>query len=340
MSTRRWLLVILSFATALGVSAWVVISSWPHGGSTRSLPLAAHLLALTLSLVDIVARAVKLHWSARSIGCRLPMRPALRATIGGDFGGAITPSRSGTEPARFLLLSEAKLGAGNAVVVIFTELALEIAGLVVLALALALILPRGGLALTGFIGVVLGFVALLAGGIVLALAISRERDEDDPPRWARMLRISDARWMRLRRPLRELHERLRVLRRLHPGWAAAALVMTIVHVAARVAILPVLVRTAAPEASLRPLIIWPLTLYYGAGSAPAPGGGGVVEVAFRAALGGVIPLAYMGASLIWWRFYSFYFPMLLGAVATGRAVTRALRDRPAASSGSSEAVST
>ena len=135
MSTRRWLLVILSFATAFGVSAWVVISSWPHGGSTRSLPLAAHLLALALSLVDIVARAVKLHWSARSIGFRLPMRPALRATIGGDFGGAITPSRSGTEPARFLLLSEAKVGAGNAVVVIFTELALEIAGLVVLALA-------------------------------------------------------------------------------------------------------------------------------------------------------------------------------------------------------------
>ncbi len=325
MSARRWLLVVLSFATSIGVSIWVVVASWPHGGGTRALPLAAHLLALALCFVDIATRAVKLHWSGKAIGCDLPMRPAFRATVGGDFGGAITPSRSGTEPARFLILAEAKLGAGNAVVLIFTELALEIAALVLLGLVLALTLPRAGFALTGFVGVVLGFVALLAAAIAAALALSRERRNDVPPRWARMLRIGDARWIQLRRSLRELRTRLRRLRHLHRGWATAALLVTILHVSARVAILPALVRTAAPDVPLRPLLLWPLTLYYGAGSAPAPGGGGVVEVAYRAALGGVIPPALLGASLIWWRFYSFYLPMLLGAVVTGRAVTRALR---------------
>lgn len=327
MSPRRWLLVVLSFATAIGVSVWVVVASWPHGGGTRSLPPRAHLLALTLCLVDIAARALKLHWGGRAIGCFLPLRTAFRATVGGDFGGAITPSRSGTEPARFLILTEARLGAGNAVVMIFTELAFEIAALVVLGLGLALLLPRAGFALTGFLGVVLGFVGLLTAAMLGALALARERRNDAPPRWARTLRIDVARWTRLRRSLRELRARLRRLRRMHPGWATLALMVTIVHLAARVAILPALVRPAAPGVPLRPLLLWPLTLYYGAGSAPAPGGGGVVEVAYRAALGGVIPPALLGASLIWWRVYTFYLPMLLGAVATGRAVTRALRDR-------------
>jgi uncharacterized membrane protein YbhN (UPF0104 family) len=84
----------------------------------------------------------------------------------------------------------------------------------------------------------------------------------------------------------------------------------------------------APAVSLTPLVLWPLTLYYGAGIAPAPGGGGVVEVAYRSALGGVIPAAFLGASLVWWRFYTFYLPMLAGAVIAGRVVRRAVRAKP------------
>ena len=58
--------------------------------------------------------------------------------------------------------------------------------------------------------------------------------------------------------------------------------------------------------------------------APAPGGG-FIEVAFRAALGGTIPAAIFAASLIWWRFYTFYLYILLGALAAGRTALRALR---------------
>ncbi len=58
---------------------------------------------------------------------------------------------------------------------------------------------------------------------------------------------------------------------------------------------------------------------------PAPGGGGAVEVAFRAALGGAIPASLFAASLIWWRFYTFYNYLLLGAVAAGNTVLRAVR---------------
>jgi uncharacterized protein (TIRG00374 family) len=328
MSPTRWFLVALSFAAALGVSVWVVVSSWPEVGGSMALPLRAHLFALGLAGLDIAARATKLRWSARAIGFELPLRPAIRATLGGDFGGAITPSRSGTEPTRFLILTEAKIGAGNAMVLLFTELAFEVLSLVIFVVALAVALPRLDRALAGFAGVVGGFIALLVGGVALASFLSRpDRQRGPPPRWVGYIGLHGRRWRRLQQTLRQLRERLRALRHARRGWALAALAASLVHVAARISVLAALVLTVAPAVSLAPLILWPLTLYYGAGIAPAPGGGGVVEVAFRGALGGTIPAAYLGASLIWWRFYTFYLPMLAGAVVAGRAVRRALRDK-------------
>jgi hypothetical protein len=72
-------------------------------------------------------------------------------------------------------------------------------------------------------------------------------------------------------------------------------------------------------------VLWPLALYYGGNAAPAPAGGGLIEVAFRSALGDTIPAAYFAATLIWWRFYTFYMLLLLGAIVAGRTVMRALR---------------
>jgi hypothetical protein len=72
-------------------------------------------------------------------------------------------------------------------------------------------------------------------------------------------------------------------------------------------------------------VLWPLALFYGSVVAPVPGGGGIVEVGFKATLEGVIPVALFGASLVWWRFYTFYLYILLGALAAGGTVLRALR---------------
>jgi uncharacterized membrane protein YbhN (UPF0104 family) len=92
-------------------------------------------------------------------------------------------------------------------------------------------------------------------------------------------------------------------------------------------VLPALVLTSAAGAGTpaAPLALWPLGFLYGAAVVPAPGGGGAVEVAFRAALAGVIPVAIFGAALLWWRFYTFYLYILLGGIAAGRTVLRALR---------------
>lgn len=291
-----------------------------------TLPLRAHLFALGLTSLDVAMRALKLRWGARAIGFELRLRPALRATLGGDFGGAITPSRSGTEPTRFLILTEAKIGAGNAMVLLFTELTMEITSLLIFVVGLAIALPRMDGAIAGFAGVVVGFVALLLSGLGLALFLSSpERRRGSAPRWASRIGLHGFRWRRMQQTLRQLRERLGALRKARPGWALAALAVSLLHVAARVSVLAALVRTVAPAVPLAPLVLWPLTLYYGAGIAPAPGGAGVVEVAYRGALGGIIPATYLGASLVWWRFYTFYLPMLAGAIVAGRVVTRAVK---------------
>jgi uncharacterized membrane protein YbhN (UPF0104 family) len=68
-----------------------------------------------------------------------------------------------------------------------------------------------------------------------------------------------------------------------------------------------------------------LALFYGGVVVPAPGGGGFIEGAFAATLRDAIPPTLFAASLLWWRFYTFYLYLLVGAVAAGRGVLRALR---------------
>ena len=328
MSPRRWLVVLLSFALALGVSAWVLVSGWRHGGGAFTLPSSAHAAALVITIVEIMARAVKLRWIAQAIGFRLRLRPALRTVLGGDFGASITPSRSGSEPARFLILTEARIGTANIVLLLFAELALEAASLGIVAFALAFAFPRGGGALAGVVGVVGGYAAFVLTAMAIGALLARRHGSGPVPHWASALGLGAIRWRAVQRSLRQLRDGMRAAASADRRWVTGALVVSVMHVVARIAVLPALVRFADPTVPLAPLVLWPLMLLYGAGVAPAPGGGGVIEVAYRATLGDVIPQALLGTTLVWWRFYTFYLPMLLGAIVAGRAVLRAMRDRP------------
>ena len=107
--------------------------------------------------------------------------------------------------------------------------------------------------------------------------------------------------------------------------ALYAFLASVVHVGIRLTVLPALVLTSVATVPLAPLALWPLGFLYGAAVVPAPGGGGAVEMAFRAALGHEIPVQLFAAALIWWRFYTFYIYILLGALAAGNTVLRAVR---------------
>src|SRR5919106_3392931 len=135
---KRWFLTAISFAAVIGVSVYAVRSGAPHGVDL-SLPLRAHLVALFAFAAELGARALKLTWSAKAIGTRLPFSTSVRTSLGGDFGASITPARMGAEPARFLILAEAGIPAAAAMVILYTELFFEMISLAVVVVLIAVL---------------------------------------------------------------------------------------------------------------------------------------------------------------------------------------------------------
>jgi uncharacterized protein (TIRG00374 family) len=324
MTPTRWLLTALSFAATIGVSIYMIVG-WSQHGTSLALPLSAHLLALLAVTVEILARALKIRWSARAAGITLSLGTALRTCLGGDFGAAITPARSGAEPARFFILSESGLPSASVLVVLYAELFLEVFSLAAVVLAVAIIFRSAGTAVGTLVGLVGAYAAVVLGVGMGALFLSRRNANGPPPRWAQRLRLDAGRWHTIQRALRKLRATVDSVEHVNARPAILAFFASVVHVAVRLTVLPALVLTSTRTVALAPLAVWPLGFLYGAAVVPAPGGGGAVEMAFRAALGSDIPIELFGAALVWWRFYTFYIYILLGALAAGSTVMRAVR---------------
>ena len=324
MTPTRWLITALSFAATIGVSIYM-IAGWSQQGASLNLPVRAHVLALIAVAVEVLARALKIRWSARAAGIDLPLSTATRTCLGGDFAAAITPARTGAEPARFFVLAESGLASSSILIILYAELFLEVFSLAAVVIAVALVFRHAGGVLVGLVSMVGAYAAVIIGIGSLALFLSRRNTHGPPPRWARRLRLHAGRWRTIQRALRKLRSTIDSVERVHRGAAISAFFASFVHVAIRLTVLPALVLTSVSSVPLAPLALWPLGFLYGAAVVPAPGGGGAVEMAFRAALGDAIPMSLFGAALVWWRFYTFYIYILLGAIAAGNTVLRAVR---------------
>ena len=324
MTPTRWLITALSFVATIGVSIYMILG-WSHQGASLSLPPIAHLMALSAVAVEVLARSLKIRWSARAAGIQLKLSTAARTCLGGDFAAAITPARSGAEPARFFVLAEAGLPSSSVLVILYAELFLEVFSLAAVVLCVAVVFRHAGAVLFTLVGVVGAYAAVIIGIGALAMFLSRRNANGPPPRWARRLRLHAGRWRTIQRALRKLRATVDSVEHIHRKAAIAAFLASFAHVAIRLTVLPALVLTSIPTAHLAPLALWPLGFLYGAAVVPAPGGGGAVEMAFRAALGREIPVQLFAASLVWWRFYTFYIYILLGAIAAGNTVLRAVR---------------
>lgn len=327
MSARRWLVTIASFAAALAASAYVVYTSWLTERRIPTLPLTAHLLAAAAWAVEILARATKMKLGAAALRIRITFGAALRASLGGDFAAAITPARSGAEPARFVVLHEDGLATARTLLVLFTELFLEMLSLAALVVLLGLVLGASGTVTRLLAGVLGGYAVFVLGGGALALLLARRGTHRPPPRWARLLRLTGDRWRRLQHSLHQVRSGATAVRHARPGILLAAFTTSLVHVVARLLVLPAILFGLGVRVPLAPTVLWPMALLYGAALVPAPGGGGAVELGYKAALGRVIPGALLGTTVVWWRFYTFYLYIVVGALAAGSTVLRVLRER-------------
>ncbi|MEX2153648.1 MAG: flippase-like domain-containing protein [Gemmatimonadaceae bacterium] len=323
---KRWTLTAISFAAIIAVSTYAVRTGAPHG-IKLSIPPQAHLLALLAFAVEVVSRSLKLSWSANAVGTRLPFTTSFRTSLGGDFAASITPARVGAEPARFLILAQSGIPASEAMVILYLELFLEMISIAVVAVVIALAFETSSAASFAMIGVVGGYAAFVLGLGAVGVILARRSLGEEPPSWAHRIRLHGKRWEIVQRWIGRVRTTVDAFKDMSFGWAALALIAAIAHVSVRFTILPALIYSMTRQpVPLAPLIMWPLGIIYGAGVVPAPGGGGAVELAFRAALGKVIPRALFAPALVWWRFYTFYIYIAVGALVAGNTALRAVKE--------------
>lgn len=325
MSVRRWILVVLSFAATIGITAYILRSGLSHPGAHPVLPLWAHIAAFVAVILEIATRSVKIHWSAAAL--RIPLRygTSLRVCLGGDFAASITPARSGAEPARFLVLAEDGVAPAPALLILFAELLLETWSLVVLCVLFLAVFSDAGRVLGLMTGMIGGYAVLVLSAGAAGYALAHTHARGRTPRWASAVGLHAGRWRSVQRALRALRTNLSALRHAAIGPMVAAFVASLVHVGFRLAILPIIALALDPTLSLAQLVLWPLVFLYGGAVAPAPGGGGAVEFGFQFAYNGIMAPAVLGGALLWWRFYTFYLYVLLGGLSVGGTVLKALR---------------
>lgn len=331
LSRHRWLVTALSFALMFGTSAWVVSRHWPSTGMPW-LAWPVHGIALTTVMAEICTRAFKIQASARACGIPLRFGTALRVCLAGDFAAAITPARSGAEPSRFLVLAESGTSTAGRVLVLFLELFLEMWSLLLVCTVLAIAFRGRGASVSGLLALVGGYSTLVLSVGAFGWFLSRRNAHGPVPAWAARLGASAAGWRAVQRTLRSLRGAVDSLRHANPLRMGLAFGGSVLHVLFKVATLPLLVYMGDPSFpvtmdTLAPLVLWPLALFYGGVVVPAPGGGGFIEGAFAATLSDAIPDGIFAASLLWWRFYTFYLYILIGGMAAGDAALRALRPR-------------
>lgn len=282
--------------------------------------LQAHLICAALVVVDLVARVWRFQWILKGMRFKVPFIEVLALNCVGDAASAVTPLRLGGEPARLAALTHARVPLSAGVVATVVEIAVMWPFVIAVAGWLALMYapswwsaarPQLSQAANG------GWI-WIAGVVVLTVLVWWAARRFFP-------RSTDVMQRGTRRALA-------FYRRLSAWPLIASVPLTIISLAARVAILPVLALTLTTPPPMGPLIFASFILIYGQLALPTPSGAGLVEIGFLGGAAGDFG-ARFGSILLVWRFYTTIvlvaLGILLGLKQYGAdAVGAVLRGRP------------
>lgn len=275
------------------------------------LTLAQHAIAVTLVVLDVVLRGARL----REL---LPV-PLLRAVIAntcGDALAAVTPARLGGEPVRFLAIQRAGPSAPAILAAFATEMCIDAILIVAIGAILSAVFADVGRAWLGRLVslaaapsvriVTLAVLAALVAGAVVAARLRR--------RWPRAVvhGVRDAWGLFTARSPRAL---------------AGVTLLTLLSMAARTAILPVLA-ARVPGAHPASVMAGSFVLIFIQSVLPVPAGLGPVDLGFAAWFAGTMRGRDVAQLLVAWRFYTIVLGAGAGALLLVRVGPR-LRSGPA-----------
>jgi uncharacterized membrane protein YbhN (UPF0104 family) len=268
--------------------------------------LQAHVVCLGLVAADLLARAWRIQWIIRGLGHRISLWDSFVLNAFGDAACALTPLRLGGEPARLAGMLRSRVPAPAAFVAISLE---------VLAAWPVIIVAAGWLAWRyapewwqeagpRLSSAAAGAWPWVVAVVILSLLAWRSAKQ----------RVASPAARQLRRPVR----RAMVYWRRMPRWPlVASAPMSLVNLATRVAILPVLALTLPSPPPMGPLVLGSFALLYSQLVLPTPSGAGAVELGFLGGAAGDFG-AGEGWLLLAWRIYTNGIGVLLGVVLAAR----------------------
>lgn len=262
-------------------------------------PLAAHAICLGLVVLDFLVRGWRIQWIMQGLGSSLRLRDAFVVNAFGDAANALTPMRLGGEPARVAGMLHSGVRMTAALVAITLEAVISrlaligVAAWLIWQYAPAWWVTAGPSLRAGASRAWPWLVLVLIVGVLL---------------WRYTQRAVSPASRRLRRPMRRV---LVYLRRM-PRWPLVASVpFSVIPIATRIAILPVLALTLPSPPPLGPVIFGSFALLYSQMVLPTPSGAGVVELGFLGGAAGQLGEG-QGWILLAWRFYTNGLGLLLG----------------------------
>lgn len=139
----RRVFLALSPLVGLGVVAWIGIrADVSLAQVVGSVPSQAHLWALAAFLLSLLGRSARISLLARGLGRQLSLPRAMGVQLAGEAAAAATPSRSGSDPARLLVMRRHGVDIPTGFAVLVGEMVAEGIVLLVVMGALVAFLPE------------------------------------------------------------------------------------------------------------------------------------------------------------------------------------------------------
>jgi uncharacterized membrane protein YbhN (UPF0104 family) len=258
-----------------------------------------HLACLALVAVDFVTRTWRTQLFLWRLGHPLPFREVLVQSAIGETASSLTPLRAGGEPARVWAMAKQGVPARVGLVAVGVELLATSAVIVLTAIVLGVTVAPDWWAATGpgLIRAAAGSWPWLAGIAVVSLgawlAVRRRRPD--------LLHAAGGELAAARGHLRDVS-----------GWLYVVNVpITLVSIAARVAILPLLTRALEQQPPLAATVVGSFALLYAQAVIPTPAGAGAVELGFLGGAAGNLGAAE-AELLVVWRLYTTVLGTALG----------------------------
>lgn len=264
--------------------------------------IAAYAAVLALVALDIWARAER-----NRILLGIPTGTCARINMMGDAIAYVTPGRLGGEPLRFFGFLRAGATAPAVLAAFAIEFLIDAVLLVVVGVLLAVAFRAEGADWLARLVVLLRsptarLVAMLTiVAALISVLVAKRMSGRLPARW-----------------VRTLIDALHAVRITPPNVLAGATLTTMVSIAARTAILPVLAPKVA-GLSLGGVTLASYVLMYGQMMLPTPAGAGGVELGFIAGFQTALDAEARTALIALWRFYTLVVPVVAGALLMARA---------------------